>query len=452
MSNQTHNYKPESGNIELFQIELTKAQLKALSSMLPQGFALEAPKKHNKKEIEHPTTKKFFTNEGHLLTKKPSKPADYANENILINKHALRDPNKRKLSHFEVKYPDFEPIPTTSSKSSKSNNDAIRKCHNLLQKLKKHTAAGPFLYPVDVVGLGLTDYYDIVHEPMDLSTVEHQLKTNQYSSVAQFAADIRKIWNNAFLYNLQGTQIHYMTMEMSAYFEKLFRDIENLSFNDTVRDLEKKVEMLSKQITELHQKGLTSASDVPKLVRSTGSKTNKNAKTVEKPLTSQEKRILGENIKNLPPEHLRGVWDIVSQRLNKGNNQEEIVFDIESLPVKVARELERFVKHKIGLVNRSKNKNKAKELTIPRPIIHPSSSNQKQLQQDYHHQAMRTEEDLPTHHHSMIGTDEIMEIGNNLNRQDDASSNSSESSFISDSDSDGEDNFKAKKDNVRVAF
>lgn len=246
-------------------------------------------------------------------------------------------------------------------------------------------------------------------------------------------------------------------MEMSAYFEKLFRDIENLTFNDTVRDLEKKVEMLSKQITELHQKGLTSASDHPKMVRSVGSKANKNAKTMEKPLTSQEKRILGENIKNLPPEHLRGVWDIVSQRLNKGNNQEEIVFDIESLPVKVARELDRFVKNKMSLVNRSKNKNKAKELTIPRAIIHPSSSNQKQLQEDYHHhhhhhQVIRTEDDLPTHHHSMIGSDERMELGNNLNKQDDASSNSSESSFISDSDSDGEDNAKAKKDNVRVAF
>lgn len=30
--------------------------------MLPKGFALEAPKKHNKKDIEHPTSKKFFTN------------------------------------------------------------------------------------------------------------------------------------------------------------------------------------------------------------------------------------------------------------------------------------------------------------------------------------------------------------------------------------------------------
>lgn len=64
----------------------------------------------------------------------------------------------------------------------------------------------------------------------------------------------------------------------------------------------------------------------------------------------------------------------------------------------------------------------------------------------------------------MIGSDERMEIGHNLNQKDDTSSNSSESSFISgncqevlnknclDSDSDGEDNIKAKKDNVRVAF
>jgi len=439
----------QSGTIELFQIELTKAQLKALSSMLPKGFALEAPKKHNKKDIEHPTTKKLLTNEGNLVTRRPSKPADLTNENILINKQALRDPNKRKLSHFEVKYPDFEPIPTTSSKSHKTNNDAIRKCHNLLQKLKKHPSAGPFLYPVDVVGLGLTDYYDIVHEPMDLATVENNLKTNQYASVAQFAADIRKIWSNALLYNLQGTQIHYMTLEMSAYFEKLFKDIESVTSNDHVRDLEKKVEMLSKQITELHQKGLTSAADNLKIVRSGSTKSRNSAKMMEKPLTAQEKRVLGESIKNLPPEHLRGVWDIVSQRLNKGNNQEEIVFDIESLPVKVARELDRFVKNKMSLVNRSKNKTKAKELMIPRTVVHPSSSNPKQLQSEYH-QVIRTEEDLPTHHHSVVGSDERVDFAHNINKHDDASSNSSESSFISDSDSDGEDNTRTK-DNMRTS-
>jgi len=447
MPTQTNKTKAQSSSVELYQIELTKAQLKALSSLLPKGFALETPKKNNR-DTTPPPAKKLFTNEGTQVTKKPAKPADYINENILINKHALRDPGKRRLStHFEFKYPDFEPIPTTSSKSYKSNNDAIRKCHNLLQKLKKHPPAAPFLFPVDVKALGLIDYNDVVSEPMDLNTVENKLKSGQYASVNLFAADIRKIWNNAFLYNIKGSPIYQMTVEMSTYFEKIFRDIENVKFNDTVRDLEKKVELLSKQITELHQKGLTSAPEYSKVNRS-GTKGSKTSRLMEKPLTTQEKKVLGENIKRLPPEHLRGVWDIVSQRLNQGSNQEELEFDIESLPVKVARELDRFVKNKMSLVNRAKNKNKGKELTLPRGI-HPSSSNQKQHEGDFD-AGMKGEDDLTTQHHSAVESDGKPDSKNDLNNKGGASpSNSSESSFISDTDSDREDEPK-NKDNLRV--
>jgi len=64
------------------------------------------------------------------------------------------------------------------------------------------------LVPVDVDGLGLSDYYDVILEPMDISTVEEKLKNMEYSSVNQFAADVRKIWNNAFKYNAKGSSIY----------------------------------------------------------------------------------------------------------------------------------------------------------------------------------------------------------------------------------------------------
>ena len=42
---------------------------------------------------------------------------------------------------------------------------------------------------------------------MDLSKVEANVKDGVYSSTLEFASDVRKIWNNAFIYNEEGSQI-----------------------------------------------------------------------------------------------------------------------------------------------------------------------------------------------------------------------------------------------------
>ena len=138
---------------------------------------------------------------------------------------------------------------------------------------------------------------------MDLSTVENKLRSNQYTSVNMFAADIRKIWNNAFMYNMKGSPIYLMTAEMNNYFEKLIHDIENVTFSHTVRDLEKKVEMLSKQITEiteLHQRGISQFPENPKLSRSNTKSSSRSSKLLDKPLSFQEKKTLGQISTSFP--------------------------------------------------------------------------------------------------------------------------------------------------------
>lgn len=58
---------------------------------------------------------------------------------------------------------------------------------------------------------------------------------------------------------------------------------------------------------------------------------------MEEPMTTLEKKQLVNNIKKLPAEHLRGVWEIVSDGLTIQNQSEEIEFDIDTLPVKKTR-------------------------------------------------------------------------------------------------------------------
>jgi len=50
----------------------------------------------------------------------------------------------------------------------------------ILQSLKLDRNADDFLYPVDVIRLGLTNYYDVIDHPMDLSTLEKNFKAGIY--------------------------------------------------------------------------------------------------------------------------------------------------------------------------------------------------------------------------------------------------------------------------------
>lgn len=52
----------------------------------------------------------------------------------------------------------------------------------ILEFLKKHPCAEPFRFPVDAELLNIPHYYDIIKEPMDLSTIETQLKNKTYTS------------------------------------------------------------------------------------------------------------------------------------------------------------------------------------------------------------------------------------------------------------------------------
>lgn len=67
--------------------------------------------------------------------------------------------------------------------SQSGNNYQLRYCSQLLKELfsKRHLEyAWPFYKPVDVKGLGLTDYFDIIEKPMDMGTVSCQTNNKRF--------------------------------------------------------------------------------------------------------------------------------------------------------------------------------------------------------------------------------------------------------------------------------
>uniref|UniRef100_A0A8C8D4L9 histone acetyltransferase n=1 Tax=Oncorhynchus tshawytscha TaxID=74940 RepID=A0A8C8D4L9_ONCTS len=77
----------------------------------------------------------------------------------------------------------------------------------------------PFRQPVDPQLLGIPDYFDIVKNPIDLSTIKRKLDTGQYQEPWQYVDDIWLMFNNAWLYNRKTSRVYKYCSKLAEVFE-----------------------------------------------------------------------------------------------------------------------------------------------------------------------------------------------------------------------------------------
>lgn len=94
-------------------------------------------------------------------------------------------------------------------------------CNSIITQLKRNPNSKPFLSPVNPVEYKIPDYFDIITNPMDISTIESKLKQQAYSTTRQFKDDLTLIWMNSYKYNQKGSDIYFMTSEMDKLSNRL---------------------------------------------------------------------------------------------------------------------------------------------------------------------------------------------------------------------------------------
>ena len=99
-----------------------------------------------------------------------------------------------------------------------------------------------FNEPVDVEGLGLFDYLDVVKRPMDLGTIRTRLNAtlslgssgvqktkkssqqqNPYTSIVAFEADVEQVFLNCLLYNNKGDPVYMAGASIQMKWRNLWR-------------------------------------------------------------------------------------------------------------------------------------------------------------------------------------------------------------------------------------
>ena len=78
----------------------------------------------------------------------------------------------------------------------------------------------------------------------------------------------------------------------------------------------------------------------------------------EIPMTTNEKKVLCQNIQSLPPLYLKGLWDIVNESLPPNQRNKEIIeFDLDLLSVEATRRIERYINFHMNLTNKKISNN-----------------------------------------------------------------------------------------------
>jgi hypothetical protein len=311
---KSHNSESQSDPQKSFEVLLSQEQVKQIQKLLPVGYSLAISKKQ------------FGSSFKRAISKESTR-----DENFQNNPNIQRQ-KRRAYREAEMTF--------------KGNGDFAKKCKTIIDLLRKHPSAEPFLRPVDPIALRIPDYLEIVKEPMDLGTISKRLFDEFYESQEAFEADVRCVWKNAFTYNLPNTQIYRMTEELSTFFEKILT--EATPKLDSVAPVRENLPKAVHKKTTEYNENAALPPRYPKPV-SHGPKTSYN----DKPLSYAEKKNLSQMIRQLPPDCLWDVWKIVAPN-NQNHGNEELEFDIDTLPLRTARELETFVRNKVSQNSKKK--------------------------------------------------------------------------------------------------
>jgi len=203
----------------------------------------------------------------------------------------------------------------------------FQSCAKILDDLIHHKNGWPFLQPVDPVALKIPDYFDKIRYPMDLGTIYDRFHTGYYTTLAEFAIDLRLVWSNAMIYNKPTNGIYVMAKALSELFEKSFSEaleldkpkpsISKKEIKRIANELNDTMEIIEAQLIDLRRNGLK-WSDAPEQALYTDTNKPNILSRNEVNIihfTDQQKIELHNHIQLLPQDYLLGIIQIIEDEM-----------------------------------------------------------------------------------------------------------------------------------------
>lgn len=87
-------------------------------------------------------------------------------------------------------------------------NENLKALRKIILSMQNNKNFEPFAAPVDVKGLEIPEYLQIIKHPMDLGTIQTKLENNDYNNDLDSAlSDIALVWDNCYRFNPPGSEV-----------------------------------------------------------------------------------------------------------------------------------------------------------------------------------------------------------------------------------------------------
>ena len=124
--------------------------------------------------------------------------------------------------------------PPSQMEPSPMTKPRLKHLQKALGNVKRIQAAKPFLAPVDPIALKIPTYLDVVKKPMDLRTLEDNLRADKYPTVDAFLSDFALILQNARTFNGPDHVVTKNAVSMQENFDKHVTTLPGPEITDTV--------------------------------------------------------------------------------------------------------------------------------------------------------------------------------------------------------------------------
>ncbi|KAL7220068.1 hypothetical protein ACSBR2_013014 [Camellia fascicularis] len=270
----------------------------------------------------------------------------------------VKDKDKEKhICNFKKRQQDAS---RREAAAAKRMQELMRQFSTIFVKITQHKWAGPFMQPVDVVGLGLHDYHEVIEKPMDFSTIKAKMVAKDgtgYKNVREICADVRLIFKNAMKYNEERDDVHVMAKTLLAKFEEKWLQLLPKVDEEEKRRKEEEAEaQLDMQLAQevAHAKMARDLSNELDEVDLFLEELRELVLQSCRKMTTEEKRKLGTALTQLSSDDLNKALLIVAQ--NNPNFQataEEVELDMDAQSESTLWKLKIFVKEALKVQGKS---------------------------------------------------------------------------------------------------
>ena len=219
-------------------------QIKIMELLIQNGGIKGESKNKNKNDNKNKGKKNKKTPEEEFVNKQEMiNSIQKPKKNILVkvNENGEKIPlSKEEIEQFKINYPQVSKLLFEKEELEKEkkviNEDLLlyenweKNAKKLLSLLWKVKDADLFHKPVDPIELGLPNYFEVIKNPMDFSTIKKKLNNFCYSNFKEFCNDMNLVFDNCYLFNGKDSNVGNMCTNVKNQYEKLYQQLDMEKF------------------------------------------------------------------------------------------------------------------------------------------------------------------------------------------------------------------------------